>query len=344
MKPICKTAVASAALAALALIAGGTFAPREAGAEAIKIGLSKVLASGAVAIAQEKGYFAAEGVPAELVFFDSAQPIAVAAAAREIDFGAAGLTGGFYNLAGQGALRIIAGAASEASGFKNIAVLVSNRADAAGLKSVKDLSGHSVAITQVGTALHYDLGLVAEKYGVDLKSIRILPLQSNTNIASALTGAQADAAVVPSTLAMPLVQRGDAKLLAWVGDEIPGLQANVAFTATKNANDRRPLVEAFLRAYKKGARDYYEAFSGPDGKRKDGPTAPVILAILAKFTGQPVEQVALAIPYVDGDARLDMKDLRRQIAWYKSQNLLKGDIKADELIDKRYAMPMPDNP
>ncbi len=64
--------------------------PAAAGAEAIKIGAVKTGSSGVVFIAQERGYFAAEGVPAELVYFRSAQPIAVAAASGAIDFGVTG--------------------------------------------------------------------------------------------------------------------------------------------------------------------------------------------------------------------------------------------------------------
>ena len=45
-----------------------------------------------------------------------------------------------------------------------------------------------------------------------------------------------------------------------------------------------------------------------------------------------------AVPYVYPDGRLDAADVGRQIAWYKAQNLLKGDVKADDLIDGRYAM------
>src|SRR5271168_1281647 len=85
-------------------------------AEAIKIGTLKLASYGAVYIAQEKGYFAAEGLAAELVFFESAEPIAVAIVSGAIDFGVSGTSGGLYSLAGQGALRIIAAGAHEAPG------------------------------------------------------------------------------------------------------------------------------------------------------------------------------------------------------------------------------------
>src|ERR1700684_4094317 len=126
------------AILACALIAGA------ADAEPIKVGVVRVAAFAPLYIAQERGYFAAEGVPAEIVTFDAAQPVAVAAVAGSTDFGVAALTAGFYNLAGSGALKIIGAAASEQPGFQNQAYLVSTRAPgAADLQSIKDLPGHS---------------------------------------------------------------------------------------------------------------------------------------------------------------------------------------------------------
>jgi NitT/TauT family transport system substrate-binding protein len=328
-----KSFMVSATLLVASLASG------QAAAEALKLGTVKGALVGPFYIAQEKGYFASEGLDVEIVYFDAAQPISVATASGDIDFGAVGLTGGFYSLGGQGALRIIAGFFSEAPGFRLITYLASNRAYSAGLTSLKDLSGHSVAVTQIGSAIHYALGLAAEKYGVDLASVHIMPLQANANIASAIVGGQVDAALLNSFYAGPIVQRGDAKLLGVVGDETPW-QMGAVFTATKTANERHDTVERFLKGYRRGAQDYFDAFTGANGKRMDGPTAPAVAALIAKEIGQPVEDVRSSITYVDPELRLDVKDILHQIAWYKAQGMVKGPIDGDELIDKRYVIPL----
>jgi NitT/TauT family transport system substrate-binding protein len=96
-------------LASLAISVGlaGLLAPG-AGAETIKIGTQKPV-GGPLYIANDKGYYAAEGLTPEYVFFEAGEPIAVAVASGAVDFAVAGLTGGFYIRAGQGALNIIAG-------------------------------------------------------------------------------------------------------------------------------------------------------------------------------------------------------------------------------------------
>src|SRR5512135_1870786 len=93
-------------LAVACLIAAAGHAPAQA--ESIKVGLSKLLSYPAVPIAIDRGYFKEQGIDAEMVFFDSAQPVAVAVASGSVDFGVSGLSAAFYTLAGQGQLRMIA--------------------------------------------------------------------------------------------------------------------------------------------------------------------------------------------------------------------------------------------
>jgi NitT/TauT family transport system substrate-binding protein len=310
-------------------------------AETVKVGISKLLGYVGVPVANAQGYFTAEGIDIDMVYFDSAQPIAVAVASGDVDFGVSGMSAGFYTLAAQGQLRLIASSGGEAKGYHNLVYLGSAKAYDAGLKSLADMPGHSIAITQIGTSLHYAIGLLAEKEGFALSAVTVKPLQSNTNVIAALTGGTVDAAVMPSSVALPALQRSDAKLLGWVSDVAPTWSTgSAAFTSTKATNDRGDLVRRFLVAYRKGMRDFHDAFVAPDGTRRDGPTAPAILAIMSSFTGIAPEELLKAIPYVDREGRIAAADIARQIAWYKAQNLLRGDVKAEELIDSRYAIPL----
>jgi len=333
---------AAANFAAGLLLCGAcVIAFENAAAETIKVGMLKNPSAGPVYIAQERGYFAAEGIPAELVFFQAGEPIAVATVAGSIDFGITGTTGGFFSLASQGALRIIAGEAIEAPGFHYLGYFVSNRAYEAGLKAPKNIAGRSVALTQIGSAPHYSLGLLADKYQFDLKSIRLLPLQSSSNALSAVAGGQADATVATMTAAASaLIEKGNLKVLGWVGDETRW-QVHAVLTATKTADQRADTVARFLRAYRKGVRDYHDAFTGPNETRQDGPTASAVWAIIAKYAGLTAADIKLGVPYTDPEARLVVKDVLHQGVWYKSQGMVKGEIDGDAIIDKRYVVPLP---
>ena len=319
--------------------AAGLWSAAHADAKPVKLGLLKASVSGPVFIAKEKGYFAQEGLEPQLIFFNAAPPIVVATVSGDLDFGIAGLTATLYTMAGQGALRIIAGSYREMPSFRNEALLASNRAYAAGLKSYRDLPGHSFGIGPVGSPPHYSLALLGEKFGFGLDAIQLRPLKSIATHVAALAGGQIDAALPPATMALPLVASGEAKLIGWIGDEVPW-QLGAVWVSRKSILQRRHTVEAFLRAFRRGSRDYHDAFAGADDKRHDGPKAQEMLAILASYLGQPPALIATAIPYVDSDARLDIKDVAHQIAWFQSQGMVKNAPPVETVIDCNFVVPL----
>jgi len=171
--------------------------------------------------------------------------------------------------------------------------------------------------------------------------MKILALQSVENVASAIVGGKADASILNSTMAVPMTQRGDAVLLGWVGDETPW-QFGATFVSRATADHREETVRRFLRAFRRGTRDFHDAFTGAEERREDGPTAGAVEGIIAKYTGLPPAAISSAIPYVDPDARLDVKDVLHQIDWYGSQGLLKQPVDGTAIIDRRYLVPLPE--
>jgi NitT/TauT family transport system substrate-binding protein len=191
-----------------------------------------------------------------------------------------------------------------------------------------------VAITQVGSSFHYSLGLLAEKLGFGLDKLRLVPLQSMPNMASALKGGQVDAALIPATIATPMVARGEAHLLGWVGDETPW-QLGGIFTTQRMIAEHRPALQGFMAAYVQAAHDFHDAFlvKGADGKPREGAEAPALLAMIAKYTGQSPEQIRQGIPYIDPDAKLLVPDIYRQVAWYQGQGLVDKNVDAKSILD-----------
>src|SRR5471030_214758 len=221
-----------------------------------KVGVLRLSSSAPVFIAQDKGYFRDAGLDIELKFFDAAQPIAVATTSGDIDFGITAFTAGLYNLAGKGTLKVIGGMSREKAGYPLIGYFASNNAYAAGLKTPKDLAGKRIAVTQVGSSFHYSLGLLADKYGLKLGEMKVLPLQSLSNAAAALKGETVDAALLPASTARKLMDDGGAKLLGWVGDETPW-QLGAVFSSPKTLADR-PLVTKLLAALARADGEYHD--------------------------------------------------------------------------------------
>jgi NitT/TauT family transport system substrate-binding protein len=328
-------------LASAAAIAVACAAAAAGAAEHIKVCTVRSFGGGPTFVAKDKDFFAQQGLDAEVVLFDSAQPIAVAVTSGDCDFGAGGMTAAFFNFAGQGTLKIIGAGTWEHAGFQSIGILASNQAYAAGLKSFKDMGGHSVGVTQLGTPLQFYFLQVAAKYHVPESGLKFLPLQANGTVASALAGGQADLAVQTAAPISAIVSKNDGKLLGWTADELPPRQGEAVFTATKSANDRPAVVKGYMAALRAGEAFFHDALVGPDNKLREGPTAPEIIAITAKYLHQPEEVIRRGLPYFDPQSRVAPDDIDALTAWYVSQHMLKSPVKAADVIDMRYAIAMP---
>lgn len=326
----------SAALAPLALLA-----PEAHAADVAKIGAVKSTLSAPIYVAMAKGYFADEGIEPEMIWFESGQATFVAVVSGDIDFGISGVTGGMYQLAMQDKLRIIGAHAGEVPGFHGFGVFVTTPAWNAGLKSVKDLGGHSVAVNTVGSSFHYSLALILDKYHIDPKTIALKPLQQDSVMQSALAGGTIDAAIVSNVFGLEPVAKGEARVLAWVGDETPW-QIGATVITPKTADTRGDFVKRFMTAYRMGARYYHDAVTGPDGREHLNANAPEVISIIAKTIGQSEDRVKQAIPYADPQEGVRVGDSVRQAAWYKEQGMVKGDFNPDTVIDRRYAIIEPD--
>jgi NitT/TauT family transport system substrate-binding protein len=321
-----------------ALLLGATFAPSTGrAADHIKIGIQRVMGYPGVPVAIAHGYFAAEGIEPELAFFDAAQPTVVAAAGGDVDIGVAGVSAAFYELAAGGRLRLVASSGIEAPGFRNLAVFVSNQAFAHGLDAAKKLPGHSVAVTQFGSGLEYEFGLIAESNGFAYNTVTIKALQANGNIIAALKGGTVDAAVMPGTPGLAPAQAGALHLLGWVGDLADRAMASAVVASTAFIDHNPDALRRFLSAYRKGLRDFHDAFADADQSRQSA-SAPEILAIMAQFTGVPAERLAEAVPFADAEGRISMADVARQIAWLRTHDRLKTPVDAEKIVDKRFAL------
>ena len=301
-----------------------------------KIGVLRLSSSAPVFIAQDKGYFRDAGLDVELKFFDAAQPIAVATASGDVDFGVTAVTAGLYNLAGKGTLKVIGGMSREKAGYPLIGYFASNNAFASGLKTPKDLAGKRVAVTQVGSSFHYSLGLLADKYGFKLSDVKIVPLQSLSNAAAALKGETVDAALLPVSTARTLIDANGAKLLGWVGDETPW-QLGAIFASPKTLTNAQ-LVTRLLTALTRADHEYHDVIltAIKDGVAPINDKTKPLLEIIAKYTNLPVEQVVGNCAYIDPDGKLDVKNVDNQIKWLQEQGFADKGYDADAIIAKDY--------
>lgn len=327
--------------AALGVLGAAAMSPALRAAAPLRLGLLHTLSPAPFYIAQERGYFSANGVDLTFRFFEAAQPIAAAAVAGDIDVGVTALTGGFFNLAAMGTLKVIGGALHEQRGYEGSAILVSNQAFEGGLTAPDKLGGHSFAITQYGSSFHYMIGRIAQAKGFDIATVTLRPVQQVPNMIAAVQTGQVDATIAIASMAKPLSAAGQAHIIGWVGDIVP-YQITALFTTSAMIGRHAAVLHGFAHGYQRGVADYREAFL-----RLDAQGRPIVdtrtdaaIPLLTKyvFTGDPAarRKILDGVGYYDADGALDVADVAAQFRWFQQQGLVKAQIDPARLIDTSF--------
>jgi len=326
-------------LLTLALVAGA-LAAFPAGAQPkgvpVKVGVLKLTSSTPIFVGVEKGFFREFGVEPELVYFQAAAPIATALAAGQLDVGATGLTAALYNIVlGGEKLWIVADKGREWPGYPLVAIVVQKELWDGGLRSIKDLKGKRIGVTQLGSTFHYHLGHILEKDGLHLSDVKIVPLQAMPATMEALKGKQVDAILVPQPFPGAAEAQGFGKIMAWAGDLYPW-QIAAVFYSQKLAVDRERAV-AFMKGYVKASRYYFDAaLVQRDGRAAHGEHYDEVVGITAKYTGARPEIIKQGFPFQDRNGRLLVTDIERQMAWWTANGFMKKTLPLKSIVDTSF--------
>lgn len=321
-------------LGMLVILHGSPDSESSAG-ERVRVGLLPLTSSAPIFIGIEEGFFMEEGLDVELKFFQSAQPIAAALAAKELDVGATGLTAALYNAMASGLdAKIVADKGREWPGYKLTGIVVSSNAWENGVQKVRDLKGRKVAITQIGSTFHYMIGNILEKNGLSLSDVELVPLGGLQAMFEALSSRRIDAAFLAQPLCSEAEARGIGKVIAWAGEEIKYQIAAIFMTG--DFLRKRQAAKSFLKAYIRGCRVYYDECLRLDdsGKPLRGPGFPKVMDQIAKYTKLPPERVAKDLSYNDRDGELMWEDIPLQIKWYRIQGMLIRDLDPSIIVDR----------
>ena len=326
---------------ALKLIGGSVAAasfgmPAFAENKKIRVGALRFTSHSASFIAVEKGLFEQAGLDVELVFFQAAQPMAVAIASGDIDYAVTAVSGGLISLAQKGAIKVIGGALSEEEGIDGQQILVSDAAFQAGVTSPDKLDGKSFGVTQAGSSFHYMGSQIAASEGIELS---FKPLQKVGAVIGALKSGQIDAWTIVPHIAKPLVGSGAVHSIGSVQEYVPNYQITTVFTSAKNAANEKEITQNFIKAFSGGIDAYASAMIDKSGG-EEGMNEMVDLIHKYVYTDRPREKAAPSI--INGTMRLNkgaalnLASIQHQLDWFKSEQLVDENITIDDLVDQSY--------
>jgi NitT/TauT family transport system substrate-binding protein len=325
-------------VALLLLVAGPASAQGPGGAPAkapapmkVKIGVLKLTSSAVLFLGVDKGVFKEFGIEPELVFFQAAQPIAVALASGDIDVGGTGLTAGLFNIVSGGVpIWIVADKGREWPDHNLSALVVRKELYDAGVRTMRDLKGKRVGVTQIGSTFHYNVGRYLEKERMAPGDVEVVALQALPAMNDALTAGRVDAVATAEPFVSRLESTGAGVTIIRTGDSFPWQIATMMYSG-KFARDRAHAV-AFMKGYVKASRAYFDAVL----KSKSGPAYDDAVAVTARYTGATPDLIRKGFPYQDRDARLIPGDVARQAAWWLAQKLIKSPVAEKDIVDESF--------
>lgn len=260
------------AVAALAFAAALATPISASAADKVKFGLLRV--PQAVFVGIEKGFFAAQGIEVEPVFFRSGAELVPSLSTGQIDLAATSPGAAIYNALGQGvSAKIVADyyvlAAGQPGGDPNAIVVRKDLLDSGKFKTPADAKGMTMAITARGQVTDLAGGLFLRKAGLTEKDVRVVTMPYPDMLA-ALQGKSIDVAVAIDPQITIAEQQGIAKRYLKLSELMPGLNLGVVMYGERLAQKDRDLGMRFMAAYHESNAYERRRLLEPGGREEIG--------------------------------------------------------------------------
>ena len=301
--------------------------PAEGEPTEMTVGFVPISIYAPIYVAQEKGYFAEQGLAVTLEPLAGGSDLVALTASGQFQAATAGAGPAFWNAAATGLpITIVAPGHREGVPVATPLMISREACESGAIKSVADLAGKRVAVNARG-ATEYWLARALGTAGLGLDDIELQTIPFPEAVVALASGAL-DASMIGEPLATKAEQDGIAVRLATdfpVQDVQPTvLIANSDFVA-ENPKAMRGLVTAYLKA----SRD----LSG--GGFQD----PANLAIIEQYTGVPAALIGQAIaPVYAVDGALDPAALGVLQDFFRERGQLEYETNLDPaaLIDRQF--------
>jgi NitT/TauT family transport system substrate-binding protein len=265
-------------------------------ADQIKFGMLRV--PNAMLIGLETGYFAAEGIAAEVVFFRSGAEVASQLAAGHIDVGATTAGATLYNAMARGVPTKIVGdyIVYVEKPAVNAVVVRKDLFDSGQITKAADLKGRTIAITARGQFTHLLAGKALESAGLTVDDAKLVTM-SYPDMLAAFAGGSIDAAEL-----------------------VPGMNLAVLMYGQRLLERERELGERFMRAFHRANTTKRELAATPQGRDE-------IAAVYQKYVPRQDGSIYARVPQPLGREDLLVNvhgpnGLADQLAWYVKQGLV----------------------
>ncbi|MFW6074538.1 MAG: ABC transporter substrate-binding protein [Chloroflexota bacterium] len=293
----------------------------------LTIGMVPVLIYAPVMLAQDKGYFAEEGIESNLESIAGGGDMVTLTSNGDFDIGIGGAGPAFFNAIERGVeLDVIAPLHFERDPQATPLVVSKERYDSGELDSVEKLEGMNVSVNARG-ATEYWLDQALRTGGLTIEDIELQELGFG-DVPAALESGSLDAAMLGEPLATQAEQEG---LIVRLADGfISEIQPTFVFVNPEFAEENEDLVHGFMRAYLQGCRDLMSDDWASDEN----------LGHLEAQTGVPPDLIReSARTYCEPNGEVNADDLETLQEFFAERGLLEYEemLDVETFIDRSFA-------
>ncbi len=302
----------------------------------VKLGVNDLISDAPFYMAQRKGFFAQQGIVVESVHFDTGSQMIPALATGQLDVGAGALSVGLFNAAVRGInLKIVADKARVGPNYTYVPIIVrKDLIDSGQVKTYADLKGLRIAEAGKWGTQASTINEALKKGGLTYNDVQHVWNLANPQHVTALANKAIDAAL--NTEPFPTIATKMGVAVRFSTAEIyPNQEIALLFYGGNFIKERPEVATKFMIAYLQGVRFYNDALV--DG-RFTGPAAPEVIDIITRDS--TVKDKALFADMIangcNPDGYVNLDSINKDIAFYKWQGVLEGNITAQDATDHSF--------
>lgn len=296
----------------------------------VKVGVSPVLSSAGIYLAQDLGYFSEQGIKVTLVEFPaSGAGMTALLASNNLDVGGGNITAGLYNAILKGEkFKIVADKGHVSLDRDYLAFIVrSSHIQSGRFKTLKDIKGFKIGLTSLdGVSQQIVVDRILKKTGLTDKDVKYIKC-SYAEMNLALRTGEIDAAVQIEPFLFEAVAGGFAKKIISTAEVYPGQQSAGIFFSEDFMVKRSRAAIGFLAAYLKAVRLYNQSF-------KDLTVQSVVVKSLGKHLKISPENWSQLRPVgLSDDGTVLVQSLKEDLAWYVKQGYVSRELQISQVLD-----------
>jgi NitT/TauT family transport system substrate-binding protein len=307
----------------------GVFGSASAQETTVKVGIARSTSNAAELMALKRGYFEESGIKLQWDDIDSTANVIALLAQNQYNIVAGGISAGIFNALEKNLpITMLSDRVSTPIGHN--LMLRPDFKDS--VKSFKDLKGKIIASNGRGSVSTYEIGKMLEREGLTIADVdlKIMPF---TQMGLAFRNQAIDAALVIPPFVWQLAEQGLAVPFGNVDELVQPQPMTIAviMANTDWIKANPDLVQRYMTAWLRGARDYCNAYHGGADRQE-------VIDELVSSKTEPRRELLEKYPWParSPDGKINTASMLDINAWYVTNKLSTQAFPAERLVNTTF--------